>query len=363
MANIPFIKLDQEYGAIREDVDDAIREVLKSGWYVLGERVESFESAFADFVGVEYGVGVNSGSDALYLALRALGVGAGDEVITASHTFVSTADAITRNGADPVFVDVDPETYTIDPDSVEESITNRTAAIVPVHIYGHPAEMGPLLALAERQDIPVAEDAAQAHGATHRNQMVGSLGDVGCFSFYPVKNLGAYGDGGMVVTDDEDIAAEIRKLRELGSTKKYHHESIGINSRLDEIQAAALEVKLHHLPAWNDRRRTLAARYDELLGPVVTPIEREWAEHVFHLYVIRTDDREGLRRHLDAHGVDTLIHYPVPVHRQDAYSDQSSSELTTTETIAQEIVSLPISPWHTEADVEQVSSLVNEYHG
>lgn len=362
MTDVPFVKLDREYAEIREEVNVAIRDVLESGWYVLGEHVESFESSFAEYVAAEHGVGVNSGSDALYLALRALGVGAGDEVVTVSHTFVATADAIVRNGARPVFVDVDPETYTMDAAAVEDVITEDTAAILPVHLYGQPADLDPLLDLADAHDLAVVEDAAQAHGATYRGSPVGSLGDVGCFSFYPVKNLGAYGDGGMIVTDDETVATEVERLRELGSRRKYHHESVGVNSRLDELQAAILAVKLDHLAEWNDQRRTLASRYDALLDLVETPVERERTEHVYHLYVIRTENREGLQEYLADHGVDTLVHYPIPVHRQDAYAEYRGLRLPVTVSVSDEILSLPISPWHTREDIERVASLVETYH-
>lgn len=362
MTEIPFVKLDREYEAIRDEIDAAIADVLESGWYVLGDRVAEFEAEFSSYVGAEYGVGVNSGSDALYLALDALGVGPGDEVITVAHTFVATADAIVRCGATPVFVDVDSKTYTMDVSRLEEAITGQTKAIVPVHLYGHPVEMDPLLELAEKHDLYVVEDAAQAHGATYKGQPVGSIGDVGCFSFYPVKNLGAYGDGGLVVTDNGVIASEIEKLRDLGSSRKYYHGTVGINSRLDELQAAVLGVKLDRLTTWNDRRRLLADRYDSLLDTVKTPTEREWARHVYHLYVVRSDHRDGLREYLDDHGVKTIIHYPIPVHEQDSYTRYKAPNLPSTNRFASEILSLPLSPWHTQREVEQVASLVERYH-
>lgn len=363
MSEIPFVKLDTEYGAIREEIDDAIESVLESGWYVLGEEVEAFESEFSEYVGTNHGVGMNSGSDALFLSLKALGVDDGDEVITVSHTYVSTADAIVRNGATPVFVDVDPETYTIDVSAIEDAITPDTEAIVPVHLYGHPVDMEPLLEIAEEHEIAVVEDAAQAHGAEYRGQSVGSMGDAACYSFYPVKNLGAYGDGGFVATDDESLAKELRTLRDMGSTEKYHHDRVGVNSRLDEVQAAALRIKLNYLDEWNETRNRIAAWYDDMLPSDVTiPVEREWAEHVYHLYVIRVDDRNDLESYLQDNGVKTLIHYPIPVHKQESYEQFSDCSLPVTEQITDEILSLPMSPWHTEEEISEVVTTVRDHY-
>lgn len=363
MSEIPFVKLDTEYEEIRSEIDEAVQRVLESGWYVLGEEVDTFEAEFSDYVGTDYGVGTNSGSDALFLALKALGVGSGDEVITVSHTFVSTADAIVRNQATPVFVDIDPDTYTVDVSEIENAITADTEAIVPVHLYGHPVDMDPILEVAEKHDLAVVEDAAQAHGAEYRGQPVGSMGDAACYSFYPVKNLGAYGDGGFVATDDESLATELRKLRDMGTTDKYHHDRVGINSRLDEVQAAALRVKLDYLDEWNEARRRIADQYNDALpSEVTTPTEKDWAKHVYHLYVVRTEDRDDLASYLESEGITTLIHYPVPVHEQRSYEEFSDITLPVTEQITDEILSLPISPWHTENEVTEVAMAIQDYY-
>jgi dTDP-4-amino-4,6-dideoxygalactose transaminase len=363
MSEIPFVKLDKEYDALQNELNAEIQSVLESGWLVLGQEVDRFENEFAEYVGVDHGVGVNSGTDALYLALRALGIGAGDEVITVSHSFVSTADAIVRNDAKPVFVDIDPETYTMDVSKVEERITGDTEAIVPVHLYGHAVDMDPLVELAEEYDLSIVEDAAQAHGTTYKREPVGSFGDIACFSFYPVKNLGAAGDGGMIVTDDNKIAESLQTLRDMGSVKKYHHDRVGLNSRLDEIQAAILRTKLPHLDEWNTHRRMLANKYSEYLpDEVITPVSRKWSEHVFHLYVIRLEKRDRLQSHMENEGIDTLIHYPIPIHEQNAYESFSDFELPVTEKVANEILSLPISPCHTQEEIQTVSSAIVDFY-
>jgi len=354
---IPFIDLKREYAEIGEELTQAVQRVLKSGWFILGEEVKKFEEEFSKYIGVKYGVGVNSGSDALFLALKALGIGKGDEVITVSHTFISTVDAIVRNGAEPVFVDIEPDTYCIDATKIEEAITNKTKAILPVHLYGHPADMDQIMEIAKKYNLFVIEDACQAHGAEYKGKKVGSIGDLSCFSFYPVKNLGACGDGGMIVTNNEEIAEKLKMLRNYGQSEKYYHDFIGINSRLDEIQAAILRVKLKHLAEWNERRRKVAKLYNELLGDseIVTPIEKEYAKHVYHLYVTRCKDRDKLQQYLSEREVQTMIHYPIPVHKQKAHLElELDNQLPITEKICNEILSLPMHPF---MHIDEVSSI------
>jgi dTDP-4-amino-4,6-dideoxygalactose transaminase len=351
----------REYAAINKEVNPAIRRVLKSGWYVLGEEVSKFELEFSKYVGGRFGVGVNSGSDALYLAVKALGVSQGDEVITVAHTMISTVDAITRNGAKPVFVDVDPSTYVMDVSRIEAKISKKTKAIIPVHLYGHPVDMDPLTELAKKYGLFVIEDACQAHGAEYKSAKVGNIGDIGCFSFYPTKNLGAYGDGGLLVTNDEEIAINLARMRNYGQSKKYYHDFVGVNSRLDEIQAGVLRAKLHHLDQWNEKRRNLAKLYSELLNNsgVITPIEKEYAKHVFHLYVIRHKQRDKLQSYLFNSGIQTLIHFPIPVHTQKAYN--SPVKLPNTEKICMEVLSLPINPWLKENEVTTICKCIDKY--
>jgi len=361
---IPFIDLKREHAEISEEINHAIQGVLKSGWFILGEQVKGFEEEFSRYIGTKYATGVNSGSDALYLALQALGIGKGDEVITVSHTFVSTADAIVRNGAKPVFVDIDADTYCIDVAKIEERITKRTRALLPVHLYGHPADMEPITDIARRHRLFVIEDACQAHGAEYKGKKVGSIGDIGCFSFYPVKNLGAYGDGGVVLTNDQALATKLRMLGNCGQSQKYYHDFVGVNSRLDEIQAAILRVKLHHLEEWNERRREIARFYDELLrdSGIALPLEKDYAKHVYHLYVIRHKNREKLQKRLLDDGIQTLIHYPIPVHLQRAYRTlgYGKGDLPVTEKCAGEVLSLPIFTELKNEEVEYVAQSLRE---
>ena len=355
---ITFVDLKGEYAVIGEEISKTIQTVVKSGWFILGEEGQRFEEEFSKYVGARYGIGVNSGSDALFLALKALGIGEGDEVITVSHTFISTADAIARNGAKPVFVDIEPDTYCIDVSGIEARITDKTRAILPVHLYGHPVDIEPIMGIAKSYNLAVVEDACQAHGAEYKGRKAGSIGNVGCFSFYPTKNLGAYGDGGMVVTDDEELAVKLKMLRNYGQPKKHHHDFIGINSRLDEIQAAILRVKLKHLDEWNERRRGVARLYDELLrnSSVTTPVERKYAKHVYHLYVVRYKERDRLHQDLLENGIQTQIHYPIPVHRQEAYLGVSCGvDLPVTEKVCGEILSLPMHPYLQEDEVLAVA--------
>lgn len=358
---IDFAGLKQQYSEISEEIKEAVDRVLRRGWYLLGEELTSFEQEFSCYIGTRYGIGVNSGSDALLLALKARGIGRGDEVLTVSHTFISTVDSIVRNNAEPVFVDIDPDTFCMDPSKIEEKITERTKAILPVHLYGHPADMAPIMKIAKEHNLFVIEDACQAHGAEYEGRRVGGIGHVGCFSFYPVKNLGAYGDGGMVVTDDAELAEKLKMLRNYGQPRKHMHDFVGVNSRLDEIQAAVLRVKLKYLDDWNERRRKLARQYGEHLSSadIVTPAEKEYARHVYHLYVIKSKVRDALQQRLSQRKIHTQIHYPVPVHKQTAYRDLAVDvRLPVTERTCGQILSLPIHPWLSEVDVRTITAAV-----
>jgi dTDP-4-amino-4,6-dideoxygalactose transaminase len=345
---IPFVDLAAQYREIKDEVHAAIHGVLESTQFVLGKEVAAFEEEFAAYCDVEHGIGVNTGTSALHLALLAAGIGRGDEVITVPFTFVATVAAIDYTGARPVFVDIDPATFTMDPAAIEAAITPRTRAILPVHLYGQPADMDPILQIARRHGLLVIEDACQAHGAEYRGKRVGGLGDLGCFSFYPGKNLGAYGEGGMVTTDNPDFARRIRMLRDWGAERKYHHELRGFNYRLEGIQGAILRVKLRHLEKWTEARRTAAARYDRLLAKtgIETPHVEENVRHVYHLYVIRTAARAKWQEALSADGIQTGIHYPIPVHRMPAYADlgQAGARFPEAERAAEQVLSLPMFP-------------------
>ena len=355
-----------QYEAHKTAIDEAIRRVLENGRYILGEEVLAFEREFANYIGVRYAIGVGSGTEALHLALAACDIGEGDEVITVAHTAVATVAAIELSGAMPVLVDVEADYFTLDPNQLEAAITSRTKAIIPVHIYGQPSDLGAIRPIARRHGIRVIEDCAQAHGATYRERRVGSWGDVACFSFYPTKNLGAIGDAGAVTTNDPELAGKIRCLREYGWTERNVSSMPGWNSRLDELQAAILRVKLQFLEANNNERRRIASLYDELLADsdLVLPRRREDATHVFHLYVVRSDERDDLLAQLRASGVGALIHYPVPVHLQPAYSARlSARHLPITERLAKEILSLPIYPELTDTEVQKVAAACERYCG
>lgn len=346
--NIPFLDLGAAYREIKAEIDAAVHRVLASGWYILGPEVEAFEAEWAVFCGADHAVGVANGLDALILALRALGIGDGDEVIVPSNTYIATWLAVTAVGARPAPVEPDPLTHTIDPSRIADAITPATRAILPVHLYGQPADMDAILAVAQRHGLAVVEDAAQAHGARYKGRRIGAHGDVVCWSFYPGKNLGALGDAGAVTTNRADLADRIRVLRNYGSRVKYVNEVQGVNSRLDPIQAAVLRVKLKHLDAWTDRRRAIAAAYAEGLGDsgLVLPSAPEWAEPVWHLYVVRSADRDGLQARLTEAGVGTLIHYPIPPHMQAAYATLgiAPDALPIARQLAYEVLSLPIGP-------------------
>lgn len=355
--------LKKEYESISEELNINIQRVLNSGFYVLGEEVAKFEEEFSKYVGTKHAVSVNSGSDALFLAIKSVGVGKGDEVITVSHTFTSTVDAIIRNGAKPVFVDINPDTYCIDVSKIEEKITKKTKAILPVHLYGHPVDMDPICKLKEDYGLYVIEDASQAHGAEYKGKKVGSICDLGCFSFYPTKNLGAYGDGGAIVTDNEEYNEKLTQMRNYGQSEKYHHDFVGINSRLDELQAAILKTKLNYLDKWIESRRKNAEIYTELLqnSGLVVPVEKPFAKHAYHLYVIRSKKRDYLKKKLLENQIQAQIHYPVPVHKQKAYSNLNSGfSLKTTDRICDEILSLPLHPWIDHEEILKVTDCLRD---
>ena len=370
---VPFIDLKRQYRGIEKEILSATRKVFEKGRFILGEEVSAFEKEFAHYCGVRHGVGVGSGTDALYLALKAAGIGEGDEVVTVANSFIATALAISFSGAKPLFVDIDPKTYTMDPDGLEILLKREKAkrdgrkikAVLPVHLYGHPADMGSIMEIANRYDLIVIEDACQAHGAKYGGKKVGSFGAMGCFSFYPTKNLGGYGDGGMVVTSDKRYDKRLRLLRNYGERKKYRHILKGGNSRLDEIQAAILRVKLRYLDRRNEQRRRQAEIYTEMLAPlgVVCPSEKGRVKHVYHLYVIRTRKRERLQGFLRRRGIETLIHYPVPIHRQEAYEelDYRKGDLPITRKWAGKILSLPFFPEMTKPEMEEVRQQMENF--
>jgi dTDP-4-amino-4,6-dideoxygalactose transaminase len=351
-----------QYQSYKEEIDEAIASVLAGGRYVLGSQVKAFEEEFADYIGVSCGVGVGSGTEALHLALAACGVKAGDEVITVSHTAVATAAAIRLAGAIPVFVDIEPDYYTLDPAKLETVVTPKTRAIIPVHIYGQPVDIDTIIEFAKKHKLFVIEDCAQAHGAVYKNKRVGSYGDMACFSFYPTKNLGAIGDGGMVVTNQPELAEKVKLLREYGWAQRYVSHTDGWNSRLDELQASILRVKLRYLDADNAKRIKLAGLYHKELSKLSglsLPIKRENATHIYHLYVIRLQRRDELQDYLKEHQINTLVHYPVPIHRQPAYN--KGQKLAVTESIAKEILSLPMYPELKQSELETVVSAIRTY--
>ncbi len=356
-----------QYLAHQTDIDAAVSRVLNSGWYILGEEVRAFEAEFASYVGAAHGVGVSSGTDALHLALRACGIGEGDEVITVSHTAVATVSAIELAGATPVLVDIEPGSYTLDSTKLEAAITSRTKAIIPVHIYGQPVTLEPVLEIARRHKIRTIEDCAQAHGAKYKGQTVGSFGDIGCFSFYPTKNLGAIGDGGILVTSDPELAERAYLIRQYGWADRYVSSIAGLNSRLDELQAAVLRVKLPHLDADNATRTRLANQYDEALTGIGLTLPRRSPETapVYHLYVIRLTRRDDLRSFLKSKGIGALVHYPVPIHLQPAYKGRlrASDNLPETERAAREVLSLPIYPELDETELQKVIIEVQAFQG
>lgn len=356
---IPFGNLKANYEANKPQFDQAVSEVLKSGWYILGERAKEFEKAFAKFCGATFGIGVASGTDAIQIALRACGVGPGDEVLTVSNTCVPTVTGIEGAGARPLFIDIDPESYTIDPAKLEERWNKKVRAIVPVHLYGQCADMDPILKFAEEKNLFVIEDCAQAHGAEYKGKKAGSFGHAAAFSFYPSKNLGAFGDAGMVVTSSREIAAKAGKLRNYGQAKRYDHEIKGINSRLDEIQAAVLLVKLPLLDGWNRRRKEIADFYNQNWSDqgIHIPLPKPHNKHIYHLYVVRTQHRQKVQSLLEESGIQTMIHYPTPIHLQRSHREffGQSKWLSVTETLANEILSVPIYPELTDSQIEFIA--------
>ncbi len=361
---VPFVDLREAHRIIRDELDQAIQRVMERCDFALGEDVTHFEEEFAAFCSTRYAVGVDSGLSALELGLRAHAIGPGDEVIVPAHTFIATAAAVTFVGADPVLVDVDPSTYNIDVSQIEAAITPRTRAIIPVHLYGLPADMDPILNLADQHNLVVIEDACQAHGALYKGRRAGSLGHAAAFSFYPTKNLGGCGDGGMLVTDDEEVAEQVRAMRNCGQREKYRHELAPFNHRLDTLQAAILRVKLRYLEDWTQARRRNAALYTELLprNSVVTPVESPDSTHVYHLYVVRTARRDELRAYLWEHGIGTGIHYPIPIHLQPFYEESGfrRGQFPAAEDLADKVLSLPMFPGLT---VEQVEYVVTQMVG
>ena len=358
---ILFVDFKKGYEKIKAEIHEAIERVLENQWFIFGEELTQFEREFSEFIGAKFGIGVNSGSDALLLAAMVSNIGRGDEVITVSHTMTSTVDSIVRCGAKPIFVDIDEETYNIDVNKIEEKITDKTKAIVLVHLYGNSADMGPIMEISEKHNLIVIEDACQAHGSEYKGKKVGGIGDIGCFSFYPTKNLGAYGDAGMLLTNNEEIALKLKQYRNYGQKKRYFHDFIGINSRLDELQATILRVKLKHLDIWNNYRREKAYLYNQLLekSNVIIPLEKEYSKHIYHLYVIRSKNRDDLKEFLNDNEVQTYIHFPIPVHLSKAYSKfDIQCKLPTTEKICKDILSLPMHPFIAKEEIMKITDLV-----
>ncbi len=364
--SVPFLDLKSQHRSLREDLWRVWDEVLDSAGFIGGSPVEQFEKAFAAFCETKHAVGVGNGTDALLLALKALGIGRGDEVIVPANSFVATAAGVVHAGATPVFVDIDPRTYNIDVNQIENHISPQTKAIIPVHLYGQPADISPVLELAKLYGLKVIEDAAQAHGALYHGRRAGSMGDAACFSFYPGKNLGACGDGGAVVTSDPDLAQSLRRLREHGGLRKYEHDVVGYNSRLDSLQAAALHIKLGFLDQRNEMRRRHAESYRELLSDItgiVTPFVLSGVTSVYHLYVIRveTGSRTDLQDYLKDHGVQTLIHYPIPIHRTRAFAEFRKHDCPIAEEYAERILSLPMYPELETSQLEYIAGLLSDF--
>jgi len=366
---IPSFDLTRQNAELKDELLEALASVIERRQFILGENVSAFEKEVARLCGVKFGIGVGNGSDALYLALLALGIGPGDEVITTPFTFFATAGSIARTGARPVFVDIDAATWNLDPALIEAKITPRTRAILPVHLYGCPAEMGAIVALAEKYNLKIIEDAAQAIGAAYKGKKVGSFGDAACLSFFPTKNLGAFGDAGMVVTDNPDLADKVRLLRVHGARPKYYHQLLGVNSRLDELQAAVLKLKLEHLSRWNERRRSIASLYSQLLkglaeeGLLRLPSVPEGMEHIFHQYTIQAGERDKLQAWLKERGIGSTIYYPQPLHLQKVFASYGHKEgdFPVAERAAREVLSLPMFPELTDDEVKIVAEAIIEF--
>lgn len=363
---IPLVDLIAQYHSIKVEIDAAVHATLESGHFILGPAVSKFEESIASYLGVDHAIGLASGTDALVLALRALDIGAGDEVIVPAYTFFATAGTVMSVGATPTFVDIDPVTYEMDVAQIEARVTPKTKAIIPVHLYGHPTDMDPVLELARSHRLKVIEDNAQAFGATYRGRKTGSLGDIGCLSFFPTKNLGAFGDGGMVVTNHPALADRMRMLRTHGWKKKYHSEEVGYNSRLDALQAAILQAKLPHVDSWNEKRRAIAGRYSEQLARlgIAIPVECDWGRHVYHLYIIRSDRRDELQAFLKQKGIASEVYYPLPPHlstpcRKLGYHEGNFPHA---ERASRETVALPLYPELTEGQQDEVIQRISEFY-
>lgn len=365
ISQVPFVDLKAQFASIEDQVMPAITGTLQKCDFIMGQNVAKFEEEFAAYCNTKYGIGCDSGTSALELVLRAYDIGTGDEVITVANTFIATTLAIEFTGATPVLVDIDPQTYMIDASKIEAAVTSRTKAIMPVHLYGHPADMDPIMEIADKHGLVVIEDASQAHGALYKGQRVGSIGHAAALSLYPGKNLGAYGDAGIIVTDDEAIADKLKLLRNYGSLKKYHHEMLGYNRRLDTIQASILRVKLQHLDEWSAARRRNAKRYNQLLADseLILPVEAEQTEPVYHLYVVRTERRDELQAHLQERGIATVIHYPIPVHMQKAHESlgHKVGDFPLTEEYAEQILSLPMYPELSDEQAAYVAEAIYEF--
>ena len=366
MMRVPFLDLQVAHQELRSELDDAYRRVMDSGRYILEQEVEAFEGEFADYCGARYCIGVGNGLDALHLILRAYDIGAGDDVIVPAHTYIATWLAVSFAGARPVPIDAEPRTFNIDPERIEGAITPRTKAIIAVHLYGQPADMGPIVAIARKHNLKVIEDAAQAHGARYKGQRAGSLGDAAGFSFYPGKNLGALGDAGAIVTNDLDLAKRVRMLGNYGSQIKYEHEFMGVNSRLDALQAAFLRIKLKYLDQWNERRQKAARSYVALLGDLpelALPLVPKWAEPVWHLFVVQHKQRDDLQAFLAKKEIGTLIHYPVPPHLSKAYTDCGGQigKYPITERLADTVLSLPMGPHLSDERLAAVAAKLREF--
>lgn len=364
---VPYLDLRAQYRSIKPEIDAAIARVVESCQFVLGPEVTAFEKDFAAYCESTEAIALNSGTSALHLALLAAGIGPGDEVITVPFTFAASVAAILYTGARPVLVDIDPRTFTIDPSGIEAAVTPRTKAILPVHLYGQTADMDPIMDIARQRHLVVIEDAAQAHGATYKGKRAGSIGDMACFSFYPAKNLGAYGEAGAITTSNAEYSRTIRMLRDWGQDRKYHHLIRGYNYRMEGFQGAILGVKLRHLEGWTAARRSVARRYDELLGSCAleTPVEMPWARHVYHAYTLRVENRDSLQAALAAEGIQTGIHYPTPVHQQPAYADlgYGPGSLPQAERASQEVLSLPVYPELTAEAIATVARAVQQAVG
>ncbi|GMV32870.1 MAG: DegT/DnrJ/EryC1/StrS family aminotransferase [Chloroflexi bacterium CFX1] len=362
---IPLVDLTAQYHSIKKEMDAAVLSTLESGHFILGPQVTKFEESVAAYLGVKHAIGLASGTDALVIALRALNIGDGDEVIIPAYTFFATAGSVMSVGAQPVVVDIDPQSYQMDANKIEAAVTPKTKAIIPVHLYGHPSDMNPILEIARKHDLKIIEDNAQGYGAEYLGRKTGAMGDVGCLSFFPTKNLGAYGDGGMAVTNDDALAGQMRMLRAHGWKEKYYSEMVGYNSRLDALQAAILQAKFPHVDAWNEKRRELSKRYNEHLAPlgITTPVEREWAKHVYHLYIIRHEKRNALQAFLKEKGIASEVYYPIPPHLADPCRKfgYKEGDFPHAEKAARETLALPLYPELTLAQQDEVIAAVKEF--